>query len=84
MSDKPVIFDDDNPEWTEEDFARAKPVSEHPLLAKAFPRSRGPQKQPTKERITIRLDAELVETLRATGKGWQGRVNAILRREMLG
>ena len=23
----PVVFDDDNPEWTEEDFARARPAS---------------------------------------------------------
>lgn len=29
MSDeRPVVFDDDNPEWTEEDFARARPATE--------------------------------------------------------
>ncbi len=84
MSEQPVIFDDDNPEWTREDFARARPVSAHPLLAKAFPRTRGAQKEPTKRAVSIRLDADLVERLRATGKGWQGRVNDILRREMLG
>ena len=29
MSDeKPVVFDDDNPEWTEADFARARPANE--------------------------------------------------------
>lgn len=37
----PVIFDEDNPEWTKEDFARARPVADHPVLAKAFPRTRG-------------------------------------------
>ena len=31
MSHKPtVVFDDDNPEWTEADFARARPASELP------------------------------------------------------
>jgi len=32
-----------------------------------------------KERITIRLDAEVLTPLRATGKGWQTRVNDTLR-----
>lgn len=32
-------FDGDNPEWTEADFAKAKLVSEHPILAKVFRRS---------------------------------------------
>jgi len=30
MPDKPVVFDEDNPEWTEADFARARPASELP------------------------------------------------------
>jgi uncharacterized protein (DUF4415 family) len=40
---------------------------------------RGPQKAPTKERITIRLSREVVEVFRATGDGWQTRVDAALR-----
>ena len=35
---------------------------------------RGPQKTPTKERITIRLSRDVVERFRATGEGWQSRV----------
>lgn len=27
-ADPPVVFDDDNPEWTEEDFDRARPAAE--------------------------------------------------------
>lgn len=34
---------------------------------------------PNKVPISIRLDADLVATLRASGRGWQSRVNAILR-----
>lgn len=45
-------------------------------------RGRGPQRKPVKERITIRLDGDVVEHFRATGPGWQGRVNDALRREM--
>lgn len=40
---------------------------------------RGPQRFPTKERITIRLSPEVVQSFRATGAGWQTRVDAALR-----
>ena len=40
---------------------------------------RGPQKSPTKERITIRLSPDVVERFRATGDGWQTRVDAALQ-----
>ena len=40
---------------------------------------RGAQKAPTKERITIRLSAGVVERFRATGDGWQARVDAALQ-----
>jgi len=40
---------------------------------------RGPQKSPTKERITIRLSQEVVQSFRATGEGWQTRVDAALQ-----
>ncbi|MFZ3042062.1 MAG: BrnA antitoxin family protein, partial [Thiobacillus sp.] len=33
----------------------------------------------TKERITIRLSREVVETFRATGEGWQTRMDEALR-----
>lgn len=80
MSDKPVIFDEDNPEWTEEDFARAKPISDFPDLAAALAKARGRQTAPTKELVSIRLDRDVLERLRASGPGWQSRVNAILRK----
>ncbi|MEA3640013.1 MAG: BrnA antitoxin family protein [Lamprobacter sp.] len=49
-------------------------------LRKSGPgRTRGPQKAPTKIPITIRLDPDVLEGLRATGKGWQTRANAALR-----
>jgi uncharacterized protein (DUF4415 family) len=40
---------------------------------------RGLQKAPTKERITIRLSRNVVESFRATGDGWQTRVDAALQ-----
>jgi uncharacterized protein (DUF4415 family) len=40
---------------------------------------RGPQRDPTKERITIRLSPDVVQSFRATGAGWQTRVDAALK-----
>jgi uncharacterized protein (DUF4415 family) len=39
----------------------------------------GPQKAPTKERISIRLSRDVVETFRASGEGWQTRIDNALR-----
>ena len=77
----PELIDEDNPEWTKEDFARAKPFDKLPasLRTKLAARSRGPQKAPTKERITIRLSREVVEQFRGTGEGWQTRVDTALK-----
>lgn len=81
------IFDDDNPEWTEEDFARAfGPEHLPPEVLAAFPRTaervarmRGAQKAPTKRLTSLRLDPEVVDHFRATGPGWQSRINTVLR-----
>ena len=72
---------EDIPEWTAEDFARARPLSDFPELAEALERARGergPQKAPTKERVALRLDREIVAHFRATGPGWQTRINNAL------
>lgn len=38
-----------------------------------------PKAKTTKERITIRLSPEVVEQFRATGSGWQGRMDRALQ-----
>jgi uncharacterized protein (DUF4415 family) len=79
---KPIgTADDENPEWTEEDFARARPASEVvPEVVAAYRRHRGPQKSPTKQLISLRLDPDVIEHFRARGPGWQARINATLRK----
>ncbi len=42
-------------------------------------RTRGPSKKPAKEQVAIRLDQDVVGALRASGPGWQTRVNAALK-----
>ncbi|XSG85254.1 MAG: BrnA antitoxin family protein [Methylohalobius sp. ZOD2] len=75
----PEKIDDENPEWTEEDFKRAKRLDQLPPNLQAKLRAvRGPQKAPTKEQITIQLSPEVVAAFRATGIGWQSRLDAAL------
>lgn len=70
----------DNPEWTKEDFAKAKPFAEvFPELAASI-RRRGPQKAPTKTLVSLRLDADVVASYRKSGRGWQTKLNDDLRK----
>ncbi len=41
--------------------------------------TRGPQKAPKKEQVTIRLSPEVVEHFKSGGKGWQTRINQVLQ-----
>lgn len=78
---KEIVIDDENPEWTAEDFARARPASEVvPEIVAAYLRRRGPQRAPTKRLISLRLDPDVIDHFRARGKGWQARINATLRK----
>jgi uncharacterized protein (DUF4415 family) len=73
--------DDENPEWTEEEMRRARPLLEvlPKAVVDAIRRARGPQKAPTKKLISIRVDQDVVNALRASGTGWQSRANDALK-----
>jgi uncharacterized protein (DUF4415 family) len=78
----PELIDDENPEWTEEDFKKAVPFSAFvetlPETLRANFRGR-PRLAAPKKSITLRVDADLVSALKAGGRGWQTRLNAHLR-----
>jgi len=59
--------------------------SEIPPLPESFWQSaeRGRFYRPVKQQITARVDADVLAWLKSQGKGYQARLNAILRREML-
>jgi len=70
-----------NPEWTVEDFARARPADELPdAIAAFFPKTRGAQKAPKKVAVSIRLSAEVVDYFKASGPGWQKRIDETLKK----
>lgn len=72
--------DRDNPEVTAAQFTAARPATEAwPAdLVKAFQaqqRRRGRQKAPTKQLVSLRIERQTLETYRATGRGWQTRID---------
>ena len=44
-----------------------------------LPGQRGAQKQPTKVAVTVRYNPEVIAYFKATGDGWQTRMNEALR-----
>ena len=82
--------DDDNPEWTKGDFASAEPAANtlprfigENATRELIRRNRGrPQNVDKKVNQTLWLDADVVEAYREEGRGWQTRINKILRENM--
>jgi len=98
-----IASDPDNPEWSEDDFARARPAREvlPPALYAAFTdkskpatitlvtdeedrgrqaarRSGRPKSNAPKQQLNIRLSPQVVAAFKATGKGWQTRIDRVL------
>ena len=87
----PVVFDDDNPEWTDADFARARAATDvlPAAVIAAFGKGKrgrpvGTTKPDAKKSITLRLDPDVIAAWRATGAGWQSRMNEALRAALPG
>ena len=85
MSKRKSLIDEDGEvrELTLEDMKLFKPMGEvFPGIVEACREGRlkvrGPQKAPTKERVALRLFREVVDCFRATGTGWQTRIDGEL------
>lgn len=65
---------DDAPELTEDFFKNADLYEGNKLKTRGRPKSASP-----KEPVKLRLDADVLAALRASGEGWQTRVNDALR-----
>ena len=65
---------DDAPELTEAFFKEADQYDGTKLKARGRPKS-----AVTKEPVKLRLDADVLAALRASGEGWQTRINDTLR-----
>lgn len=78
--------DPDNPPVNDEEFARMRPAHEVlPELvgaehaAELFNRRGRPKKDTTKQQVTLRLSPEVIDYFRSTGRGWQSRIDEVLR-----
>lgn len=73
---------DENPEWTKQDFAKAKPASEilpSEVIAQFRNKGGRPRIENPKEAVKLRIDADVLAKFRESGPGWQTRINGILR-----
>jgi uncharacterized protein (DUF4415 family) len=75
------MIDEENPEWTAEMVAEARPFREvFPAQYAAWKKARGrPKVETPKVHIGLRLAADVVRDLRATGRGYNARVEKVLR-----
>ncbi len=67
-----VNFDDDIPEFTDAQLAMFKPVN--PQYYNITPK---------KQAICIKIDVDVLEALKKQGKGYQTKINNILREAVL-
>ena len=74
ISDTKPILDNENPEWTDADFAQAKSVRQISELSSLLSCSK-PQ-----TKITLNLDNDLLKIIQATGKDWRMNINQTLRK----
>ncbi len=76
---------DDAPEWTEDMFRRAAVYHGDKLIRPAdgtLTKPGRPKSADPKQQVTLRLDRIVLEKFRATGAGWQSRINAELRKAL--
>ena len=69
MKETDIVIDNDAPAWTPEMFARA-------IVRK------GLKPAPRKSLLSLRIDSDVLEWFRAKGRGYQSRMNALLRAYM--
>jgi uncharacterized protein (DUF4415 family) len=75
--------DPDNPPLSDEQLRRMRPAYQvrPELAARALRRERGrPRAEKPKQQVTLRIDRDVIEKFRATGQGWQSRINEALRK----
>ena len=75
--DEDIVTDDDSPATKASDWDGALLKLSGKQVGAV--RTRGKNKRPTKEQVAIRLDAEVLLAFRASGRGWQTRLNAALK-----
>lgn len=80
----------DSPELTAEELAQFRPAREvlPPEFFKGIEEARRARGRPSieapKQVVSIRLDPDVIAKFKATGKGWQSRINDVLKKAKVG
>lgn len=77
MTDADIIFDRDSPRTFPGDWDGAT-MKRGGVVIGTTPRRRGPNKNPTKQPVLLRIDPGVLARWKATGTGWQTRMAAAL------
>lgn len=72
------IPDEDTPELTPEMLARARPLAAI-LAERGLPPMGRPRLANPKQAVSLRLDPGVIAYFKAGGRGWQTRINAVLK-----
>jgi len=76
-----IAEDPDTWEWTEEDWAQARPAIEvEPKLVAHSLRRKVKKKGVSKMKVSVELDTDVLAHFLEDGDGWQTRLNDALRR----
>lgn len=80
----PTWDDEDTPEWTDDQIARAEFAVGGTVVRAAQGTLTRPGRPPlrgeAKRQVTLRLDPDVIAKFREGGPGWQGRMNEALRK----
>ena len=68
----PITYDEDSPKLTADQIARMKPA--HPEYWRV---------EPVKVSFSMKVDADVLEWFKSKGKGYQTRINKVLRNAMI-
>ena len=72
-------YDPNDAEATRAWFAQADLLRKGKVVRRG---KRGPQKTPTKKLVSLRLSPEVLEHFKASGPGWQTRIDSTLRQSI--
>ncbi|QLB17738.1 hypothetical protein A6B40_09195 [Mannheimia varigena] len=81
---KNSVIEIENPMWTQTDFDNAlhfdqlPPQLQHLVLVSQAKKRGRPTSADKKVSVTIRYSSKVIEAFKATGKGWQTRMNQVL------
>jgi len=77
-TDAPIPYDPEDGPYDPNDEAAVNAYWDAAIITRG-PGKRGPQKAPPKQLVSLRLSKDVLDHFRATGRGWQTRIDETLK-----